>query len=218
MKKLLIIGGNGHGSVISSCVKDNQRHNPNYDIEIAGYVNDYEKEIDGYSVLGTLKDIPMLISKGYYFIWAIHLIGRNVKTKQVFDTINIPNDYLLSVIHHSAFISENVELGTGCLVAPHAFIGARTKIGECSMIKANACIGHDVVCGSLCHFALNSTTGALSQLGTCSDVAMGAVVNANIKIGDYAMLGSNSLAMHDISNKEIHVGTPAKFLKMMREN
>lgn len=40
-KQVLIIGGNGHGSVIAACIKDNQKNGYDEDIEICGFVNDF---------------------------------------------------------------------------------------------------------------------------------------------------------------------------------
>ena len=52
-------------------------------------------------------------------------------------------------------------------------------------------------------------------MGLCSDLAVGSTLLAYKKVGDFAMLGANSLAVHDIPDYEIHVGSPAKFLKKM---
>lgn len=213
MKKVLIIGGNGHGSVVTSCIMDNKRYDPTYDVDVVGFLNDFKTQIDQYPVVGGLSDVARFVAQGYYFVWAIHLIGKNKQTEALFEKTNIPKERLLTIVHNSAFVSENVILEPGCLVMPHAFIGSRAHLGKCTMVKANACIGHDVECGSLCHFALNSTTGAYSKIGTCSDVATGSVVLEHIKIGDCAMLGAASLATHNIPDGEIYVGSPARFLK-----
>lgn len=176
MKRVLIIGGNGHGSIVTSCIKDNKTCDPTYDVDVVGFLNDFETHIDQYPVVGRLDDVPKFVEQGYYFVWAIHLIGKNKQTKALFEKIHIPRERLLTIIHHSAFISEYVTLAPGCLVMPHAFIGSRVHLGKCTMVKANACIGHDVESSSLCHFALNSTTGAYSKIGTCSDIAIESVV------------------------------------------
>ena len=39
--------------------------------------------------LGKIKDIPTLLKQGYYFSWGIHLIGRNYKTEDIFNSIDI---------------------------------------------------------------------------------------------------------------------------------
>ena len=214
-KPLIIIGGSGHGSIIEACIKDNRKRFNDLEWELAGYCNDYDTEVDGYPVLGRLTDIPELIEKGYYFAWGIHLIGRNVKTSKMFEAINIPDERWATIIHHTAFIDSSVVLEPGVFVMYNAYIAPRTHVGKCTMIKANTNIGHDVNIGAISHIAMGATVVSCVNIGYCSDVAVSSTVLAHSIIGDYAMLGAASLLTHDIPNYEIHVGSPAKFLKKM---
>lgn len=217
MKKLVIIGGDGHGTVITSCISDNEKYLNHKEWSILGFINDFEKEIAGYPVVGRTIDIPRFVEEGCYFAWGVHLIGRNPTTVEFFQRAKIPIERLATIIHHSAFIAEDVVLEPGVFVMAHSYIGARTKLGVATMVKANTCIGHDVVSGPLCHFAMGSITGSYTQLGVCADVAIGATTLEYIKIGDYAMAGARSLVTHDIPDYEIHVGSPAKFLKRIKD-
>ena len=103
-KPLVIIGGEGHGSVIEACISNNRKRYGDDEWEVKGFCNDYDSEVIGYPVLGKLNDIPDLAGLGYYFAWGIHLIGNNFKTKELYDRLNIPKDRLATIIHHSAFI------------------------------------------------------------------------------------------------------------------
>ena len=217
-KPLIIIGGSGHGSVIEACVNDNRNRYGDFEWELKGFCNDYDNEVDGYPVLGKLCDIPRLIDDGCFFSWGIHLIGRNYKTAHLFSQLKIPDDRWATIVHHTAFIDPSVILMPGAFVMYNAYIAPRTTIGKCTMIKANTSIGHDVSIGSISHVAMGSTIVSSASIGYCSDVAIGASVLANTKIGDYAMLGATSLATHDIPNGEIWIGSPAKFLKLMRKD
>lgn len=217
-KPLIIIGGSGHGSVIEACVNDNRDRFSNYEWEVKGYCNDFDSIVDGYPVLGKISDIPKLLEKGYYFAWGVHLIGRNIKTSELFQSIHIPDERWATIIHNTAFIADSVILRPGVFVMANAYIAPRTIIGKCSMIKANTNIGHDVIIGDLCHVAMGSIIVSCVELGYCSSVAIGASVLAHCKIGDFAMLGASSLATKDIPPKEVHVGSPAKFLKYINED
>lgn len=216
MKKLVIIGGEGHGTVITSCIRDNEKYYGKKEWEILGFLNDFESTIGSYKVLGKLNEVDKFIEQDCYFAWGIHLIGRNPLTKKLYDEIKIPEDRLATIIHHSAFIAEDVVLEPGTFVMANSYIGARTHLGVGTMVKANSCIGHDVVAGPLCHFAMGSITGSFTHLGICADVAIGATTLEYIQIGDYAMAGATSLVTHNIPSLEIHVGTPAKFLKKIK--
>lgn len=213
-KPLIIIGGSGHGSVIEACIKDNRKHGV-LEWELKGFCNDYDTEVDGYPVLGTLADLPHLAEEGYYFIWGIHLIANNVKTLELYNSLDIPKDRLATVIHHTAFIDDTVIIEPGCLVMYNAYIAPRTHIGESTMIKSNTNIGHDVIIGKCSHIAMGSTIVSCVKIGICADVAVSSTVLANVNIGDCSMLGAASLTTHSIPNGEIWVGSPAKFLKNM---
>jgi len=216
-KPVLIIGGPGHGSVIASCIEDNRIRYNDAEWEVAGFINDFEEgDIDGYPIIGGTKDITKLIKSGFYFVWGIHLLQRNLKTYQLFNELNIPESRLATIIHKTAYIAKTSEIGPGVFIMNNAYVSPRVKLGKGTMVKSNALIAHDVKCGQLCHFAMGSITGAYAELGECADVAIGCVVLEKRKIGDFAFAGAASLISKDIPDYEIHVGNPAKFLKKTR--
>ena len=216
-KPLIIIGGSGHGSVIEACIKDNRKHG-DLEWDLKGFCNDYDTEVDGYPVLGNLSDIPRLIDEGYYFVWGIHLISNNIRTLELYNSINVPKEKLATIIHHTAFIDDTVVIEPGCFIMYNAYIAPRTHLGESVMIKANTNIGHDVQIGKCSHIAMGATVVSCVKIGNCSDVAVGATVLANKTIGDCAMLGAASLLTHDIPSGEIWVGSPARFLKKFEKS
>lgn len=215
-KPVIIIGGSGHGCIIEACIKDNRNRYNDLEWLIAGYCNDFDTEVDGYPVLGKIADIPRLIDEGYYFAWAIHLIGNNHTTAKLFESIDIPDNRWATIIHRMAFIDDTVILEPGVFVMCNAYIAPRTHIGKCTMIKANTNIGHDVNIGAISHIAMGATVVSCVDIGYCSDVAVSATVLAHCKIGDYAMLGASSLLTQEIQDNQIFVGSPARYLKEMK--
>lgn len=217
-KKLIIIGGEGNGGVIASCVDDNRERFGDFEWEIVGFLNDFEigKKINGYPVLGGTSDIKKFLCEDYYFLYAIHMIGRNVKSEALFHEMNIPLDRFATVIHKTAFVANSAVLEPGVFVMSNSYIGPSAKIGFCTLIMANALIGHNTNVGPLCHFSVGSITSSYITIGKVSDVTLGARVLEKRNIGDYAVAGANSLITRDIPNYEIHVGSPAKFLKRVK--
>ena len=213
-KPLIIIGGAGHGSVIEACIKDNRKHGV-FEWELKGFCNDYDMEVDGYPVLGKLTEIPSLAEQGYWFIWGIHLIGRNYKTAELYDSLQIPKERLATVIHHTAFIDDTVTIEPGCFIMYNAYVAPRTHIGESVMIKANTNIGHDVNIGRLSHIAMGATIVSCVIIGKCADIAVSSTALAHTEIGDFSMLAAAALATQNIPSGEIWAGTPAKLLKKM---
>ena len=218
-KKVIIIGGEGNGGVIASCIEDNRKRFNDLEWNVVGFVNDYEKTICGYPVLGGTDDVfELLKNEEYYFMWAIHMIGRNILTEKIFRKINIPQERFATIIHKTAFVSNNAVLEPGVFVMSNCYVGPQAYIGQCSLMMANSMIGHNTKAGALCHFSVGSITSSYIDIGLCSDVALGAKVLEKKNIGNFAVAGAGSLVTHDIPDYEIHVGSPAKFLKKVRED
>ena len=124
-KKVIIIGGEGNGGVVAACIEDNRRRYMDLEWEVAGFLNDYEigKEINGYPVLGGTNDIGNFLKQDYFFVYAIHMIGRNVKSEEVFERLNLPPERLATIVHKTAFISENAVLEPGVFVMANSYVG-----------------------------------------------------------------------------------------------
>jgi len=217
-KKVIIIGGEGNGGVVAACIEDNRKRFNDQEWEVAGFLNDFEigKEINGYPVLGGTDDISKFLKKDYYFIYAIHMIGRNIKSEEIFLKMNIPYDRFATIVHKTAFIAGNAFIGPGVFIMSNCYIGPASKIGQCTLVMANSLIGHNTTVGRLCHFSVGSITSSCVNIGNVSDVALGAKVLDKRNLGNYCVAGANSLVTHDIPDFEIHVGSPARFMKRVQ--
>ena len=215
-KKVVIIGGEGNGGVIASCIEDNRNRFGDFEWEVAGFLNDFEKEVDGFPVIGKLEDLPDLLeTTDYYFSWAIHLVGRNYKTAEMFVAANIPENRLATIVHKSAFLGKGATLEPGAFVMYNCYIGPNAHIGKCSLVMANCSIGHDTYIDDICHCSVGAIMTGYSKLEYCSDLAVGATLIAYKVVGKYSMVAANALGTHDVPEGEIWAGTPAKLLKPM---
>ncbi|MCR9083196.1 MAG: hypothetical protein NXH89_12305 [Cyclobacteriaceae bacterium] len=221
-KPVIIIGGEGNGGVVASCIEDNRKRFGNKEWAVAGFINDFEKgkEINGYPVLGGTDDFNKLLnsSENYHFVYAIHMIGRNIKSEEVFKSMNIPFNRLATIVHHTAFIANNAILEPGVFVMSNCYVGPASKIGYCSLLMSNALIGHNTNIGPLCHFSVGSIVSSYVNIGKVSDVTLGAKVLEKRTIGNYAVAGANSLITNDIPDYEIHIGSPAKYFKKVKKD
>ena len=215
-KKVVIIGGEGNGGVIASCIEDNRNRFGDMEWEVIGFLNDFETQVDGFPVIGKLEDLPWLLdTTDYYFSWAIHLVGRNYKTAKMFASANIPDNRLATIVHKSAFIGNGATLGPGAFVMYNAYIGPNAHIGKCSLVMANCCIGHDTYIDDICHCSVGAIMTGYSKLEYCSDLAVGSTLIAYKVVGKYSMVAANAVCTHDVPEGEIWAGTPAKLLKPM---
>ncbi len=212
-KKVLILGGGGNASVIGYAMIDafNKGHR---ELEFCGYINDRDKvnEIEGYPVLGGLKDIPELIKRDYYFINAIGKIGVQQERITLIESLKIPDNRFVTFIHPSAYVAPNVKLGCGCVIMPNVSISPGTCLGKCCRVMIGAVIGHNNIIGQYCFFAAASCTGAYISIGDGVFISLNATLREFIKIGNYSTVGMGAVLLNSIGENEIWVGNPAKVL------
>lgn len=213
-KNLLILGGGGNASVIAYAILDAANKNQT-DLNFCGYINDRDNvtEIEGYPVIGGLRDIPKLITEDYYFINAIGKIGVQDERIELIESLNIPDERYVTFIHPSAYVAPNVELGVGCVVMPNVSISPGTTIGKCTRIMINAVIGHNNIIGDYCFFAAASCTGAHLNIEDGVFISLNATIREFLTLKNYSTVGMGAVLTKDIKEHEIWVGNPAKLFK-----
>lgn len=210
-KKVLIMGGGGNASVIAFAMIDaKDRFNSN--LKFCGYINDRDnvKEIEGYPVIGGLKDIPKLIEQDYFFINAIGKIGVQKERIELIDSLKIPEERFVTFVHPSSYVAPNVKLGAGCVILPNVSISPGTRLGKGCRVMINAIIGHNNSIGDYCFFAASSCTGGYLNIGDGVFVSLNATIREFLTIGNYSTIGMGAVLTKNIGEKEIWIGNPAK--------
>lgn len=218
-KKVIIMGGEGNGGVIASAIIDMNKKCIN-EYSLAGYLNDYEEVgslIHGYPVMGKLNQVNEFAIKGYYFMWAVHMIGHGKRRSELYYSLNIPEDKLATIIHPNAFIADNVVLEPGVFVMANSYVGPGTILRKCVLVMANCVVGHNDEVGELCHLSAGCNVSSYVKIGRASDIGLGASVLEKRTIGNYSVVGANSLLTKDIGDSVIYTGSPAKLHREIRE-
>lgn len=214
MKKVLILGGKGNGTVVANAIIDaNKRGFKEY--EFAGYLNDGEEQgnyIEEYPVIDKVKNISKYFDE-YYFINTILRIDGNVQRINMVEDLNIPLEKLAIFVHPTAYVAPNVKMNPGVVIMPNVSISANTKIGKNSLIMVGATIGHDNVMGDYLHVSAQACVGSYLTLGTGVHIGLNVSIKENITIGDNATIGMGTVLTKNVGNNEIWIGNPCKFLR-----
>jgi sugar O-acyltransferase (sialic acid O-acetyltransferase NeuD family) len=221
-RPVIIIGGEGNGGVVAACIDDNRKRFGINDYKVYGFINDFLKVgefINGYPVLSSTDNIaPLLENEEFMFMYAIHPVGRGKRREEIFKKMAIPDSRYATIVHATAFVPDTVIIHPGVLIMANSYIGPAAEIGSNTLIKSSCLIGHNTIVGQLCTFSAGSIVSSYVKIGKCSDVAFGARVMEKIVLGNYATVGAASLILKDVGDSEIHVGSPARFLRYGKED
>lgn len=211
MKKVLLLGGLGNASVIAFAIIDAYNRGAT-DLQFCGYINDRDgvSEIEGYPVVGGLKDIPELIRQDYYFINAIGKIGAQSERINLIEDLEIPDERYVTFIHPLAYVAPGVTLGPGCAILPNASISPGTTLGKGCRVMINAIIGHNNSIGDYCFFAASSCIGAYLKIGDGVFVSLNATVREDLTLANYSTVGMGAVLTKNMGENEIWIGNPAK--------
>ncbi len=196
-KKLIIVGASGHGKVVADIAVLN-----GYKDIVFLDDDESKRECTGFPIVGrTLEAVDMSGDK----IVAVGNPNNREKLQSNLKTV--------SLIHPSAIIGRNVEIGEGTVVMAGAIINPETKIGKGCIINTSSSVDHDCVIGDYVHVAVGAHVCGTVQIGNRTWIGAGATVSNNINICDDVTIGAGAVVVKDIKEPGTYVGVPAKKIK-----
>lgn len=214
MKKVLILGGKGNGTVVANAIIDANKRGFN-EYEFVGYLNDGEEQgsfIEDYPVIDKIKNISKYLDD-YYFINTILRIDGNVQRINMVEELNIPLERLAIFVHPTAYVAPNVKINPGVVIMPNVSISSNTIIGKNSLIMVGATIGHDNIMGDYLHVAAQACVGSYLKIGKGVHIGLNTSIRENITIGDNSTIGMGTVLTKSVGDNEIWVGNPCRFLR-----
>jgi sugar O-acyltransferase (sialic acid O-acetyltransferase NeuD family) len=202
MKRLLIVGAGGHGRVVA----DAARAMALWD-EIA-FVDDTRPvgtRVAAWPVLGGLPDVL-----------AGHLVGECVVAigaNRVRLKLEAAGLSLATVIHPSAVLAPEVQLGAGSMVLARAVINIDARIGAACIINTAAVIEHDCVLADAVHVSPQAALAGTVHVGEASWLGIGSVVRQGVVIGADVVVGAGAAVVKNIPDAFTVVGVPARKLE-----
>ncbi|MFA5849828.1 MAG: hypothetical protein WC833_08085 [Bacteroidales bacterium] len=212
MKKLIIIGGYGNGTVVQSTVEDINAVVPQW--ELLGFLNDREVDpINGYPVLGKItKEVveQYLPDSDVYFFYSIISLKYNFKyINKLFD-LQIPTERFATIIHPTAVISKFSKIGYGTCIQPFVSVGPNTTIGNHVQIYAQSLVGHGAKLDDYSYVANNACIGADVHLKEGAYLGTNATTIEFISLGKWSITGIGAVVLKDVPDYAKVVGNPAR--------
>ena len=191
---------------------DMARESNGYGIEydIRGFIDDNIAALDNFA------NYPPLIApiQGYQpnenevFICSIGGSAR----KKCMEEIIFKGGQFLTMIHSTARIGTNVQIGEGTIVGAYTTIGADAKVGKYNLIQSYTVIGHDSIIGDWNRIDTHVTLVGGTIVQNEADIHTSAMISHNVTIENNARVAACSFVIRRVKEGTTVMGNPAKKL------
>jgi len=190
--KLFIYGASGHGKVVADIAKDNGFK------EII-FIDDGDNKYLTFENIKTQNHIPIALG-----------IGDNFIRNKIFKKLKRFNFNIITLIHSSAIISDNVTILDGSVVMPNVVINTNTKVGKGVILNTSCIIEHDNIIKDFVHISPNVALAGNVKVGKFTHIGIGSSVIQNIQIEKKCIIGAGSVVIKNITKNTKCAGVPAK--------
>ena len=215
INRIAVIGAVGSALNILYQIKD-AINNYHYPAELEGVIIDDiapGNSVSEFPVIGSTKDIKRLVyDTDLRFIFCLYHMDKMKERYKLMLSYNIPSERFTNFVHPLAYVSPDLNIGTGNVILSNSSIQAGVKIGNYNIINSNVTIEHNTSIGNGNFISANVCVGAKVNIGEYCFIGLNSSVRGNVKLEENVFIGMHSLVLNDFSNTVV-AGVPAKKLK-----
>ncbi len=210
MKSLIIIGAGGAG--LEALLVARRMGVSAY--RVIGFADDnpslFGQRLEGVPVLG---GIEVVLAAWLGKDVSLHCgIGKNTVRKKLTSDFSVRGFSAATLIDPSSVIADSAQIGVGSYVGAHVFVGPQVRIGQGVLINVNASIGHHSVLGDFAQVCPGGRLSGNSTFKEGSFMGSNGVTMSGVALGEWSILGANSLALKDVPARATAVGVPARVI------
>ena len=208
MKKLIIIGAGGMGRTLFSNALESVGYGEKFVVK--GFIDDNLHALDGFPnyppIIDTIKDyVPQ---KDDVFVSSIGGASRRPCMEEIISR----GGEFMELIHQTARIYTNAQLGKGNFIGAYTVIGNDAVVGDYNMIQSYTVIGHDVKIGNWNRIDTHVTCVGGIVIEDEVNIHTSAVISHNVRVESGAHVGALSFVIRKVKAGTTVMGIPAKRL------
>lgn len=115
----------------------------------------------------------------------------------------------VTLVHSTAFIDRDVEIGLGCQIMAGAIVCTESRIGRQCIINTKASVDHEGLLEDGCEVAPGATLCGIVHMKEGAWVCAGATVLPRLTIGAGAIVGAGAVVTKDVADGVTVIGIPA---------
>lgn len=210
MKHLIIIGAGGMGRTIYSNALESVGYGETFDIK--GFVDDNLNALEGYPnyppIIDTINNYKPI--EGDVFVSSIGGVAR----RPCMEEIIARGGEFMELIHQTARIYTNAQLGKGNFIGAYTVIGNDAVVGDYNMIQSYTVIGHDAHIGSWNRIDTHVTCVGGIVIEDDVNIHTSAVISHKVVVESGAHVGAGSFVIRRVKAGTTVMGNPAKKMEM----
>jgi UDP-perosamine 4-acetyltransferase len=204
---VIIMGAGGHAKVLIEALLQSGK-------VIAGIVDSdfalVDTKVLGVPVLGGDNMVNGFSPSEVKLVNGLGSVGLPFKRQQLFERFKSMGYDFATVVHPSAVVASDVELGEGAQVMAGVVIQPGSRIGKNVIINTRASIDHDSRIGDNSHIAPGVTLSGNVLVGESSHIGTGATVIQGINTGTGSFVAAGAVVVRDVAAHSAVYGIPAR--------
>lgn len=203
MRDLIILGLGAHGPEMAEIV--DRVNGVQKTWNLLGFISPDGRKVgecvNDYPVLGTMEVL------GNYPDVCV------VPHGEVPQRLEVPRHQLVSLIDPSAFVSRTAQIGVGCVLFPHCYVGLNARLHDFVMCLSGCIINHDNVIEERVFLTSGVTLAGYVHVEPDCFLGQGCNVRQYLRIGRGSLIGMGAVVVKEVPPNSVMVGNPARKLR-----
>ena len=209
MKDIVILGAAYFArevySMVQDCIADGAKW------RFKGFVDDRVNILDDFQHIGDMLGGVDLYTPAANDL-VIPALGNPMVRKKYVDMLISKGATFGTMVHPSAYVGTNVEIGSGSVITQGAILTAGLKIGNFVNVGVLTTLSHGNVIGEFSQFAGYCCITGEVQIGAFVECGCHVSIVPHLTIGDHAQLCTGSVVLRNVKPYEKVLGNPARVI------
>ncbi len=192
MRDLLLIGAGGHAQSVIDIIECKNE----WVIKgLVGIDSEIDKEVLGYKIIASDKQLERLRKKYNYAFISIGQIKSSILRREIAEQLeNLKFEYP-NIISPFSVISKYSKIGCGNFIGHGAIVNASVHIKNQCIINSKSLLEHGVIVDSYCHISTGVILNGDVQIGEGSFIGSGSIIREGVKIPPNTTISAGSRIM-----------------------
>lgn len=214
MVNVLILGSGGHGRTVADALL---RGKASTELHPLGFLDDTPQLQDwnyqGVRVLGPFDRLA-----GIAFDAVIVAVGDNRARRGLFLQLQAQGIRFVSVIHPTAAVALDAQIGAGCYIGAQAVIGCGATIGLNTIVSAAGAVGHHNEIGDHVHIGPGAIATGGTRIAEGAQIGAGATIAPKCSVGCWSIVAAGSMVGRDVDERVLVLGNPARIVRRIEHS